>query len=230
MSSHFEACIFDIDGTIVNSHELGHEATNAVLLSAGLGAITAEEYVQGCSLSTPRRLAWHVTGDPDDACGAALGAAFDRLYVTQVSDTFPPLFREAEACIEALRAARPALRFGLVTNAAGAYARAIAAAHGGGCLRGFDVIVGADDVARAKPSADGLLAAAAALRLPPGACAYVGDAVTDGQAARAAGMRAYGAAWGLEKSEAPPPAWRAEFDDVAADGRSLAKALLDWRQ
>lgn len=53
----------------------------------------------------------------------------------------------------------------------------------------WNAIISADDVLRKKPAPDIFLAAATKLRLPPGDCVVVEDAVAGVQAARAAGMR-----------------------------------------
>jgi len=51
-----------------------------------------------------------------------------------------------------------------------------------------DVVVGSDMVARPKPAPDGLRLALDALHLPAGAALFVGDTVTDAEAAAAAGV------------------------------------------
>lgn len=56
-------------------------------------------------------------------------------------------------------------------------------------LRGVvDVVVGVDDVPRAKPAPDGLVRAAGVLEVSVGDCVFVGDSEVDAMAARAAGM------------------------------------------
>ena len=52
----------------------------------------------------------------------------------------------------------------------------------------FAVVLTEDDVAAPKPHPEGLLAAAAALDLPPERVVYIGDSLGDLKAARAAGM------------------------------------------
>lgn len=60
----------------------------------------------------------------------------------------------------------------------------------------LEVVAALEDTDRHKPAPDPLLHAAAALRVDPARCVYVGDAVVDVQAARAAGMRAVAVTWG----------------------------------
>ena len=80
-----DAVIWDVDGTLADSTELGFTSTNAVLTEANLPAITLAQYMVGTRYATPQRLAWHATGDVDHPSGVELGAAFDRHYIALVS-------------------------------------------------------------------------------------------------------------------------------------------------
>ena len=46
---------------------------------------TMHDETLGTKYTTPRRLAWHVTNNPDDPIGVKLGQQFDDLYVKLVS-------------------------------------------------------------------------------------------------------------------------------------------------
>ena len=85
------------------------------------------------------------------------------------------------------------------------------------------VVAGLEDTERHKPAPDPLLHGAAALGVDPAACVYVGDAVVDLRAARAAGCGAVAVTWGAGERDAlaaeDPDAL---VDDVAA----LAGVLL----
>jgi len=223
------AVLWDVDGTLFDSHAFSFVSTNAVLTAGGFAPTDAAGVAAGSALPTPQRLAWHATRDASAPCGAALGAAFDAHYTARVDARTPPLIGAARAALDALREARPALRFGLLTNAAGGYARALLAAHGGGtgALRGFGAALGAGDVAALKPAPDGLQELAAALGVAPEACAYVGDAPSDGAAARAAGMFAIGVWRAAPGGDAEADAeWGASFDAVAGDAGALVDLLL----
>ncbi|KAL3765829.1 hypothetical protein ACHAW5_004146 [Stephanodiscus triporus] len=100
--------IFDIDGTLADSWNLGYRATLTVLagyhnerqLGDGDGdrslsrhtpetyPLTPEEYHFGCRYTTPERLARHVGLEPDhpsfDSVGEDLGRKFDEYYVALV--------------------------------------------------------------------------------------------------------------------------------------------------
>lgn len=60
----------------------------------------------------------------------------------------------------------------------------------------FEVVITADDTPRQKPAPDPILAALARLEVEASRAAYVGDAPFDIQAARGAGVKAIGVAWG----------------------------------
>jgi phosphoglycolate phosphatase-like HAD superfamily hydrolase len=65
----------------------------------------------------------------------------------------------------------------------------------------FETIVGREDVARLKPSPEGLLIACATMRLVPASCVYLGDTTYDIEAAVAAGMVPLGVATGLSNPD-----------------------------
>ena len=65
----------------------------------------------------------------------------------------------------------------------------------------FEFIQGSDDTERHKPEAEPLLVAAKTMGLDPEQCAYIGDSPYDMQAARAAGMTAVAALWGMYPRE-----------------------------
>lgn len=100
-SGRIRGVVFDIDGTLADSWNLGFEATKTVLaeyqndmeevkLSPDTYPLSSEEYHFGCRYTTPERLARHVGLEPgDDAfeeTGKLLGDKFDRYYV-QLVDT-----------------------------------------------------------------------------------------------------------------------------------------------
>lgn len=66
----------------------------------------------------------------------------------------------------------------------------------------LEVVAAMEDTDRHKPDADPLLHAAAVLSVDPAECVYVGDAVVDMLAARAAGMAAVAVTWGAGERDA----------------------------
>ena len=206
-----------------NSTELGFTSTNKVLRDAALREITRDEYLLGTRYTTPRRLAWHATKNADDACGEALGAAFDDAYVALVTTTTAGFYPGIARIVERLR--DEGREQAVLSNACGAYARAVIAANG--CVDVMARVYGADDVPRAKPEPDGLVQIARELGLDgvDRSMAYVGDAPSDGAAAKSAGMLAVGVNWGSHdlRDEANARNFHVVFDTV----EELAASLFD---
>jgi phosphoglycolate phosphatase-like HAD superfamily hydrolase len=113
----------------------------------------------------------------------------------------------------------------VLSNACGAYARAVIAANE--CVDVMARVYGADDVPRAKPEPDGLVQIARELGLEciDRSMAYVGDAPSDGAAAKSAGMLAVGVNWGSHdlREEANARNFHVVFDTV----EELAASLFD---
>lgn len=211
------AVIWDVDGTLVESTRLGFEGTNAVLRANGHPEVTQAQYKEGSKYPTPQRFGFHISGEPSDPAGPGLGQQFDDLYVGQVSPDTVPFFDGMQELLRDLRAA--GCRFGAVSNACTAYVRAVVGTHG--MEADFEQQLGADDVPAGKPSPTGLLQCCKAMGLSPADCVYVGDAPTDGQAARNAGMRGVGVTWGSHKREVLEGA----FDEVVDAIGELRVAL-----
>ena len=194
------AVLWDVDGTLSDSFQLGFGATKTVLERNGVASITDADYHAGTKYTTPRRLAWHVTGNPDDPVGATLGQQFDDLYVGLVSRDTAPLYEGIPACLSALRQQDPALQFAALSNACGAYVRAVLSSNALDSL--FPVQLGADEVPAAKPSGLGLRQCCSALGADATSCIYVGDAPSDAAAAADAGfLCSVGVTWGSHSEE-----------------------------
>ena len=211
---------WDVDGTLVESTTLAFDATNEVLVAQGRPAVSVQDYKFGCRYTTPDRFNYHMGLEEGDTEGARLGAVFDNTYVARVSPKTAGLFDGMRGVLDGLQSrGHPQ---GALSNACGDYVRAVVDVNE---LRGLMTVqLGADEVPRPKPHADGLDACCAALGLEPRLCVYVGDAPTDGQAARAAGMRSIGVLWGAT----PTAAGLADhFDVLANDMAELEAHLLE---
>ena len=178
------AVIFDIDGTMSDSFQLGFGATNTVLAANDYPTIDAAAYHEGCVYTTPVRLSRHAVGEYDEALGARLGGEFDRTYIALVDADTAGLYPGIGDLVARIGGAGAAL--GALTNAAVLYAEAVLNANG--VRASFGSAQGADSVPAAKPQPDGLLQVARELGVPPERCVYVGDAPSDGAAARGAGF------------------------------------------
>jgi phosphoglycolate phosphatase-like HAD superfamily hydrolase len=216
--------LWDIDGTLADSYLLGYEITLEVLSRNGKDTITQEQYHQGTKYATPNRLAWHVTGNPEDPVGIDLGYQFDDLYVDLVSDQTAGFFPGITALLHNVRtscASNVSIKYGALSNACGAYARAVMQVNN--TSDEFEACYGADDVPAPKPSAEGLLKLCSSLCVAPSRthCVYVGDSPTDAQAAAAAGIYSVGVTWGSHAADHV----RAAFDETAESVEQLGSIL-----
>ena len=173
------------------------DATNAVLVEAGYPAIGMADYEYGCRYTTPDRFAYH--SGAGDAAGAALGAAFDAKYVALVSPETCAPYPRIGAVLAGVKAR--GVRQGALSNACFAYVDAVADRNPEAFGAVLEVRLGPDNVPKAKPHPDGLLAACAKLGADPARSVYVGDSPSDGAAARAAGCTGVGVTYGANARE-----------------------------
>ena len=185
----WSAVLWDIDGTLVNSADLAWSNTNLVLKQNGFKEVSEDEYREATRLTTPKRLAFHATKDVEADIGVKLAEEFDQHYVQLVSPATVPLFSGLQTLLEDL--AKEGVVLGALSNACGAYVRAVLATHG--WAETFRTKLGADEVPEAKPAPGGLLKCCEFLALRPDHCVYVGDSPGDGKAAKAAGL--YSVSW-----------------------------------
>lgn len=186
---------FDVDGTLSDSYQLGFDSTNEVLRRHNLPPITEVEYHEGTKFTTPMRLAWHVTADPNNSIGAQLGAEFDALYVKLVSTETAKLYDGIPDLLYSLNNTYGQnVQFAALSNACTDYVTAVLEINDLQQL--FKVGIGADAVPAPKPAPDGLWQIAQQLQVSIARCVYIGDSPSDGAAAKAAGMHSIGVTWG----------------------------------
>ena len=222
--------IFDIDGTLADSWKLGYDATVVVLQNNNLGHVEINEdiYHATCVYPTPERLARTAGLTPEtdkdtfESLGETLAQQFDDFYVQLVSAETAGFY---DGIMDLLQNFPEETKVGALTNACVAYGHAVLEANcpvkssssssSSSSSKGdddsqkeryalydrFGTIHGADSVPAAKPSPEGLFQCAQDLGLKPSECIYVGDAIGDGKAARAAGMVSIGVLWGSNSEE-----------------------------
>lgn len=211
-----KAVLWDVDGTLVDSTPMSFACTNEVLRRGGYAEISEADYKLGTRYTTPLRMASHVgCEDLTDPVGERLAQEFDELYVDMVTPTTCPTFDGISPLLRNFL--ERGSMMGALSNACGTYVRKVLSVHG--FASDFRVQLGADEVPDAKPAPDGLLQCCEALGCSPADCVYVGDAPTDGQAAKAAGMHSIGVAWGSHVLKA------ADFTLIVGSVEDLENAL-----
>lgn len=188
-----KAMIFDLDGTLLNTLEDIGNAVNRMLKASGLPTHDLDAYRHfigdGWRMlvtralpekdRTPRRI---------DA-----GVARSQSYYEQVWNDRTHLYEGIEELLGALRGR--GLHLAILTNKPHAFALRYVEAYLGQWR--FIEVLGQDDRYPPKPDPAGALAIARSMRLAPGEIGFLGDSAVDVKTALAAGMRAFGAAWGF---------------------------------
>ena len=183
--------ILDVDGTLVDSQHLIVAAQRDAFAACGLEPPTRERSLSIVGLSLAEAFTALVgPAGPIEALAEAYKAAFGRLRADP--DCVEPLFPEVAEVIGRL-AGRDDLVLGIAT---GKSRRGVAhLVEREGWERIFATVQTADD-APSKPHPEMIRRAMAETGIGPDAATMVGDTTFDMAMARAAGVRAIGAAWG----------------------------------
>lgn len=209
------AVLFDLDGTLADTAPDLAAALNHMQQIRGL-PLTPFDQLRRFASSGARGLIGAGFGiGPDHADFEAMRDEFLSRYQDHLA-SHSHLFDEVPELLQQLE--QRGLRWGVVTNKHGRFTTPLIPQIG---LQHAACVISGDTTPHAKPHPAPLLAAAAALNLPPQACWYVGDDLRDIQAGQAAGMLSLAAAWGY-CGASEPLAWQAQ--GILA--RPLA--LLDW--
>ncbi|MFT3816478.1 MAG: phosphoglycolate phosphatase [Rubrivivax sp.] len=213
----FQAILFDLDGTLVDSAPDLAGAANELLALHGRPALPYDR-LRPFAGSGARGMVWAAFGlAPADDGYLPLRDAFLELYrqrllqASRVFDQVPALLDRIES------AGRP---WGVVTNKAVHLADPLLA--GLSLRRRAAVLVGGDSTPHLKPHPEPLRHALRQLGIAAKDAAYVGDDARDVAAGRAAGLTTVAAAWGYLGEGATIEHWGA--DHVAA----TPTALLNW--
>ena len=197
------AALFDLDGTLLDTARDMAAALNVLLAEEGRAALelaAVRPYVSNGAIALVR------TGFPELVVGSA---DFERLRerflahyrsALCVHTRLFPGFDQVLATLEA-----HALPWGIITNKAAWLTEPLLASLGLSA-RAACVVSGATLPER-KPHPRPLLHAAERIAVAPADCVYVGDALRDVQAARAAGMVPLGARFGYLNAADNPASW-----------------------
>lgn len=186
----YEAILFDLDGTLLNTLEDLKDSCNAALEACGYAPRTLDEVRRfvgnGVGLLMRRALPEGV-GEEEWARCLALFKAHYQNNLDNKTRPYPGI----EQALDALLAR--GYRIGVVSNKFDAAVKALCAHH----FPRIQVAVGEREGVRKKPAPDSALAAAQALGVQPASALYVGDSEVDIQTARNAGMDCLSVDWGF---------------------------------
>jgi pyrophosphatase PpaX len=191
-----EAVIWDVDGTLISTKKLYPEAYRRALAPYVGRDLTDAELFKIASHSELRFLQRHA----GEHYAASL-KDFQRHYAELHASHFGGIYDGVLETLAELR--RRGIRMGIVTGKSrSSYEASVAYAD----IGPFDVLVMDDDVDQPKPHPQGILAALNELSVVAAAAIYVGDSITDLEAAEAAGAIAAAALWSKEGK------YRIDFD------------------
>ncbi len=212
-----EAILFDLDGTLVDTAPDMVRVLADMLAAHGAPALPyplVRSTVSNGSLGLVR-LGFP---DADDARQRELQQEYLERYEQEVyrdSLVFPGLTELLDA-LDAVR--RP---WGVVTNKPERMTEPLLAALG--LIERAACAISGDTLPQRKPDPAPLLLAAEQTGVAPARTVYVGDALRDIEAGRAAGMLTVAAAYGYITADDSPERWQA--DRIAADTAELTTIL-----
>lgn len=216
-TSVWDAVLFDLDGTLIDSAADLATAANRLRGARGLTALPLSAYRAsvGSGARGMLNVAFGVT--PEHADFSALKAEFFDAYEACLCE-HTRLFDGVSELLARLHASR--LSWGIVTNKIERFAlpllRQLSALSEACC------VIGGDTTPYSKPHPQPLLEACARLDVVPQRCVYVGDDLRDVQAGRAAGMTTLAVSYGYLGEGQDPAQWGA---DAVVE---TPQALVQW--
>ncbi|MBX3273464.1 MAG: HAD family hydrolase [Sandaracinaceae bacterium] len=213
MRGPFDAVLFDLDGTLLDSIALILESYRHTLAAHGLPPRRDEDVLSGLGTTLEAQFRrWGYEAELD-----ALVATYVE-HNLRVHDALVRPYEGVSEIVHALHARGVPL--GLVTSKR--RRGGVEGLRALGLEGRFAVEIYGDEVARPKPDPDPVHRALAGLGLAPSRrITFVGDAIHDVEAGRAAGIHTSAVTWGSGRLDELRAA-----DAIAHDARELARVLL----
>ncbi|HEY1165200.1 MAG TPA: beta-phosphoglucomutase [Chitinophaga sp.] len=184
-----QACIFDLDGVIVDTAVYHYQAWKRLANELGFDFTEAQnERLKGISRMRSLELILEWGGIHKTAAEQqALATRKNEWYVEMINQMTPQeILPGAKEFLEQVRSA------GLKTALGSASKNSSTILERTGLLPLFDAIVDGNTVTASKPDPEVFLKGAAALGIAPAHCVVFEDAIAGIEAAKAAGMRSVG--------------------------------------
>lgn len=195
----FDAVVFDLDGTLIDSAPDIHAAINHIIAEDGFPPLSLPlitSFIGNGVATLVERAYRHLGALPSDQDLDVTVARFADVYAQNAAVLTRPYPGVVDG-LEALK--RSGVRLGVCTNKPSAIAWSILKALDIGDV--FDAVIGGDSCARRKPDPEPLFACIDALGAAPMHAIYIGDSETDVQTAFAAGVRMVAVTYGYAQVE-----------------------------
>jgi HAD superfamily hydrolase (TIGR01509 family) len=219
MAGPFQLVIFDCDGVLVDSERLAVRVEAALLAELGW-PLSEAEVVERFMGRTQAVMA--------EAVRARLGAGLPADWQDRLDRGYHAAFDAELAPVDGVVEALDRITIPTCVASSGSHETIRRTLRLTGLYHRFEGrIFSAAEVAEGKPAPDLFLHAAARMGAEPAACAVVEDSRYGVQAARAAGMRAFGYTGGLTPPERLAGPGTVLFDDMRQLPELLAAAATD---
>lgn len=182
------AILWDLDGTLLDTLEDLHDATNHVLEQFGCRRRSLEEVRRFVGNGARRLMVQALPGREDDPGEDAALAAFQAYYSTHCRIKTKPY----DGIVDALKKLGEEYHLAIVSNKPDVAVKPLCADFFPGLYA-----QGETDGCPRKPAPDMVLRAAEVLGVKPGRCIYVGDSEVDVLTAKNAGMVCLSVLWGF---------------------------------
>lgn len=203
---HKPIVIFDFDGTMVDS-SIGLTETLKLLAERNDFPVLAAHEIKPVISRGSAAMIQRVSGlSPDDAKFEPLMRELLDIYRRHglFKNTLFPGMQELLTTLSAQD-----IRWGIMTNGHSVSVNAMLTNLKLNGLAGS--VVCADHIHKCKPDPEGLLKVCKQMQCSPERCYYVGDAVTDIEAGKRAGMKTVAALYGYVPPDNPAENWGADY-------------------
>ena len=213
---HYDAVIFDLDGTLLNTLDDLADSANHALETCGFPRRTVDEIRRFVGNGVAMLIRRAVPEGTAPSAEAACLAEFRQYYLTHMRCKTAP-YPGIPELLDSLRAAGCAVA--VVSNKFDAAVKELCADYFGARV---PVAIGESAGVRKKPAPDTVFRALEELGVPAERAVYVGDSDVDVETARNAGMDCVAVSWGF-RDEAFLRAHGAEV--IAPTPEALARVL-----
>lgn len=187
----YDAVIFDLDGTLLNTLEDLTDATNAALEAYGMPPRTIDEVRRFVGNGAKRLMQLAVPGGFDHPAFDDVFAAFKAHYGQHCNDKT----RAYDGVMELLRGLkREGYALAIVSNKPDFAVKELAEIYFGGVIK---VAIGEKEGVAKKPAPDTVFTALRELGMPAERAVYVGDSDVDVRTAENAGLPCISVLWGF---------------------------------